>query len=389
MFDTTACWVAFAALFVACRLIPDAKPKLRAGTLALISIAAIVAVFRLDWRAMSLVVGCSCWMILATWKLAARPVRRSMGSALFLVMPVAALWMAGKISTALHGAAGWLFFLGSSFFLVKAFSLLRDRLEGKAPDAHPAFIAAYLLYFPTWFSGPMHNWTEFRNTISNSVHPRSDEVVDIVFRFVWGLFKVQVLAAAFAPSSLIPLASADAIPIRALFFGAIVYSAVLYFNFSGYSDMVIAASRVIGVNVPENFNAPYLSRSIRDFWRRWHITFSRALTAHLFIPFSRWLAERSKLPRTAIPVPGYLVTFAFAGFWHGSTLNFVLWGLYHGIGLMFQDLWQKTQVKRNPNGPAMPAAWLTVPKIFGTFLFVSMGWILFVLPVDRLARITW
>lgn len=387
MFDTLSFWVALVALFVAVQFIPSDRLTPRALYLSAISLAAMVVIFHLDWRASLLILGGLAWITFSVCRLAVPRGARSMRQALLLIAPVAAVWAVGKLASANQAPLGWLFFVGASFFLVKSFGLLRDRLDGKAPDVKPALVLAYLAYLPTWFSGPMHNWPEFRNTLANLKSPSGEAALDIVFRFVWGLFKVQVLATVLVPHSLIPLANATVIPVRGLITAAVVYSLVLYFNFSGYTDMVIAASRAVGIEVPENFNWPYLSTSIREFWRRWHITFSRVLMAHVFTPVARALTGR--LPRPMVPIFGYIATFTFAGFWHGSAVNFLLWGAYHGFGLTCYDLGQKLRAPKAGYRQPRDSLFGKSLKVAATFAFVSIGWVFFVLPVDRLARIAW
>ncbi len=383
MFDTAWFWCALAGLFVALQAIPPERPRLRAAALALISIGAI-ALAGMDWRALLLLIAAVAWTAFAAAH--ARPMRGhgSYGRALLLISPILLAWGWGKVASAQHGPLGWLFFLGASFLLVKAFSLIRDRLDGKVRAADPVMVAAYLLYFPTYFSGPMHDYGEFEGTLRASERPRGEDIVDIALRFALGLFKVYALAALLAPLSLDALQNAATISPRQLVFGALVYSFVLYFNFSGYTDMVIAASRAIGIKVPENFDRPFLAPSIRDFWRRWHITFSRALTAHVFIPTARALGGRLSAAPLLVPVIAYLVTFLFAGFWHGATLGFLLWGLWHAAGLIAQDLWQRLRRA----GPAQRSRIGRVVGIGMTFAYVSAGWVFFVLPDAQLLKLT-
>ncbi len=386
MFETLSCWCAFAALLVVVRLVPPDRESMRAGVLAFVSLVAIIVVLHLSLAVAALIVASTAWIAAVVPRLSrgsSHPIR----TALLAIAPVALLWAVGKIAFANQLPLGWLFFLGSSFFLVKAFSLIRDRIDGKAKNASPALIGAYLLYFPTYLSGPMHYWDEFDDAFRNPESLSGADAIDVAFRFTWGLFKVQVLAVLLGPLSLTALVTAPAISLPHLIAGALVYSWVLYFNFSGYVDMAIAVSRLIGLRVPENFHLPYLSQSIRDFWRRWHITFSRALTAHVFMPLSRTLATKVGTRRALVPVIGYLVTFIFAGFWHGATLNFLLWGAYHGVGLVGHDLYQRNFRKKGPPGPANIVT--TSVSVAATYVFVSLGWIFFVLPVGQLGRIVW
>ena len=140
------------------------------------------------------------------------------------------------------------------------------------------------------------------------------------------------------------------------------------------------------MDVPENFNWPYLARSVRDFWQRWHITFSRALTAHLFFPIARNLSRRWSGHPAGVTAATYVVTFAFCGYWHGPTLNFVLWGLYHATGLIAVD-WNQRRRRTRRLGAVSNHFVVRFVSIAGTFIFVSLGWILFALPVEALLRL--
>lgn len=179
----------------------------------------------------------------------------------------------------------------------------------------------------------------------------------------------------------------DNITFSQLIPAAFVYSLVLYFDFSGYCDMAISTSRILGIDVPENFNWPYFASSIRDFWRRWHITFSRVLTAHIFMPLARMLTSRfPKTPAWNASI-GYIITFSLCGYWHGATANFILWGLWHAFGLIIHDQYLRNLRARKKLviGTKPPGR-----RAFDTalvFSFVSMGWIFFVLPIEDLAKI--
>lgn len=385
MFVTVSFWCVCAALFVAVRLVPPERVRLRAIALAAVSIAGIVLVLEPLPVQLGLCALAIAW-VLAGLHFATRGAgRKGLRTALILIAPVLAVWAAGKVGAANASPLGVLFFVGSSFLLVKAFSLIKDRIEGKVAAVDPCVGLAYFLYFPAFLSGPMHNYSEFEAALAKPEAAR-ENAVGLVFRFVWGLFQVSVLATFLDPASLTALVAAETIRWQDVIVAAFFYSWVLYFNFSGYSDMVIAVSRGLGVAIPENFDRPYLATSIRDFWRRWHITFSRALTAHVFMPVSRALTRALPGRRFLVPAIGYMATFLFAGFWHGATANFLLWGAWHALGLIAQDFSQKL-LPRKPGVMPRDGWALRALKILGTFVFVTLGWILFVLPIDQLARI--
>ena len=235
----------------------------------------------------------------------------------------------------------------------------------------------------------MHQFTEFRASLDAPYRLDAERLIDCVFRIVLGLVKILVIANLLAPASLTGLSGVESIDPLRLIFAACIYSVVLYADFSGYCDIAIGTSRLIGMDVPENFNWPYLASSMRDFWRRWHITFSRALTAHIFMPLSRILAR--KLPKSTAQASAIAntATFAFCGYWHGATLNFIVWGLWHALGLIGQD-WNVRRLRRRGWRPPLVKPWpIRVRDIALTFGFVSVGWIFFALPVEAWSRISW
>jgi D-alanyl-lipoteichoic acid acyltransferase DltB (MBOAT superfamily) len=145
--------------------------------------------------------------------------------------------------------------------------------------------------------------------------------------------------------------------------GTAAYTLQIYFDFSGYSDMAIGLGLMFGLRLPLNFNAPYRAMSVRDFWRRWHITLSRFLRDYLYIPLG---GNRGGAARQMVNV---VVTMLLGGLWHGANWTFVAWGSLHGAGLAVNHLWQERGL-RLPR----PVAWLM------TLLFVMAGWVLFRSP---------
>lgn len=384
MFFEAPFWVVLAAAFAALRLGPDGV-RWRAGVFAATGLAGLIWVLAIALREAA-VLGVSVAALTAGACLLSRSPR--MGLALIAVAPIGFAWVLGKAGMA-FGVAGAapLLFVGISYMLVKGWSLFKDLLDGKVREANPLEVLAYFLHLPTVALGPMHQFTEFRAGLETPWRMDAERLIDCVFRFTLGLFKVYVVAGLLAPASLIGLAGEAHIPIDRLILGAFLYSIVLYADFSGFCDMAIATSRLLGMDVPENFHWPYLASSMREFWRRWHITFSRALTAHVFMPLSRVLGRRMPGQPGRVAALCYVLTFAFCGYWHGATANFVIWGLWHALGLVVQDAWARRQRARGIR-PVVPKPFISKPWGMAlTFSFVSLGWVFFVLPVEALGRI--
>lgn len=388
MFADPAFWLIVAAAFAALQFVPAAAVQMRGALLALAGVAGIVLVFKLSPTAMAALALAIGLVVVGTRRLLARGADDRYGLALVIVAPVAMVWAIGKSAAALEAERLMpLVFVGLSYLLVKVWTLLKDISDGKVEAVEPAVLVAYLVHMPTFLAGPMHTYGEFRRTVAEPAKLSGEVLVDCAFRFVLGLVKVNVLAALLAPASLTSLLQQETIGVSDLLIGALVFSLVLYCDFSGYCDMATAVSRLLGVSVPENFDWPYAATSIREFWRRWHITFTRALTAHVFLPLSRVLQRRLPNAPNIARAGAYLGTFLFCGYWHGAAPNFLLWGLYHAAGLIVQDRWDRYRRRPGPRPVAGKSVRGRVAGMTLTFAFVSVGWIFFVLPLGKLAAV--
>ena len=192
-----------------------------------------------------------------------------------------------------------------------------------------------------------------------------------VWRVGLGALKTLVLVPLVKPWALDWKAVPVDQPAGAMAIGLVSYSAYILLDFSGYSDIAIGTARWMGIRTPENFNWPYASRSLAEFWRRWHMTFSNFLRAYVFKPLvaglNRWPAlARRRMLVTAI---AYLVTFVVCGLWHGDRLHFVVWGAWHGVGLVVNKLWRERWRPASARG-----GWYDGLSVGATMAFVTMGW---------------
>lgn len=390
MFSEFAFGVCIALAFAATRLLPDDAPRARAATLALFSLAVLVVVLELPTPVVVLLIGAIGWIWFGLRRWGASGSDEPFRLGLLLFAPVLAAWVVGKQSAVFEDSAlSWLYFVGFSFFLVKAWTLIKDRLDGRIQSVEAATAAAYFLYFPTYLSGPMHYYGEFDASLRKPVTLDPVGWLDALYRVMLGLIKLHVLAPLLTPISLAEVDQLASLGARDLVVACTAYSLVLYFDFSGYCDLAIATSRVLGVETPENFRNPYFAANVRDFWQRWHITFTRVLTAYIFLPLTRALSRQLGAGRKTIMALGYLGAFGFCGYWHGPTANFVVWGIYHALGLIANDVYrgwanQRKRARRASGAADLPkwlAMGITGVSTLATFAFVSIGWILFVLPL--------
>ena len=361
--------------------------------LVVASVGALLFIVRLNPLWVLFLVATALWILVGLKLTRALAERRPYFASLLVFLPVLIPWVIGKQATALNWTPlNLLYFVGFSFYLIKAWTLIKDHHDRRIERPDPFVTLAYLLFFPCYIAGPMHFFGEFDQSFRDRLKLDGETVVDVVFRTLLGFVKLKLVAPLFMPVSLEAIKTSGHLgAVRSLIVASFAYSIVIWANFSGYCDLAISTSRLLGIQTPENFNYPYAALNIRDFWQRWHITFSRVLTTYVFVPIARSLQGKLGDRRKIILIVAYLVTFSFCGYWHGPTLNFLLWGLYHGIGLTIYDLYRQGAARRRLKRQGkrlFPYATIlgSAASVALTFSFVSFGWILFVLPSDMILR---
>ncbi|MDO8540422.1 MAG: MBOAT family protein [Opitutaceae bacterium] len=254
--------------------------------------------------------------------------------------------------------------LGISFFTFHGLSYVVDVYRRKiAATRRPLDFACYFTLFPQLVAGPIVRFSEVAEFFERRVVAFED-VADGARRFIIGLGKKVLIAnqVAVLADAAFALPAVDVSPASA-WLGTAAYALQIYFDFSGYSDMALGLGRMLGFKFPENFNHPYVATSVRDFWRRWHMTLSRFFRDYLYIPLG---GNRAGAPRTALNL---LLVFALCGLWHGASWNFLFWGLFHGAFLALERLFG-TSLDR-------PTAWVrTLGRIY-TLAVVLFAWVLF------------
>ena len=269
--------------------------------------------------------------------------------------------------------------VGVSFFTFQAISYVVDVHRGRTEEAMLLDFAVYLSFFPQLVAGPIVRATEFMPQLRSEARPDRAEVAHAVRLIGRGMFKKVViadfLARAVVKDAFESPSEHGALDILAGIYG---YAVQIYADFSGYTDMAIGIALLMGFRFPRNFDVPYVSDSIQDFWRRWHMTLSRWLRDYLYIPLGGNRRGRLATYRNL------LITMALGGLWHGAAGVFIVWGVYHGAGLAVERWRSGTGHGPKPRELAL-LGWRWTPsdttrlwvRRFWVFHFVCLGWVLF------------
>ncbi len=255
--------------------------------------------------------------------------------------------------------------IGISFFTFQKLSYSIDVFKKMHKSlSKMSNYALYIILFPQLIAGPIVRFHEIADQI---VDRRKQDTIDNkligFFRFVIGLSKKVLIANVLGAEvdRIFALGEME-LSTPLAWFGVLAYSFQIYFDFSGYSDMAIGIGRMLGFVFPENFNNPYISRNITEFWRRWHITLGRWMRDYLFIPLG---GSRVKTRRRLFF--NLWLVFLISGLWHGAAWNFVIWGGFHGLFLVLDRIFLIKFTERIGK----------IPSIFLTYFITLIGWVLF------------
>jgi alginate O-acetyltransferase complex protein AlgI len=270
--------------------------------------------------------------------------------------------------------------VGISFYTFQALSFLVDIYRKTVSmDRNPVRFGLYMTLFPKLITGPIIPYHNLGKQISAKRIISMDDFSEGVKRFVMGLGKKVLVADTLA----VPVNQIFAVPSAELnagvaWVGIILYTLQIYFDFSGYTDMAIGIGRMCGFKLPENFNYPYVATSIKEFWRRWHISLAHWLRDYLFLPIAYAVSRKIKNPRLMgvkaenwAYFIGAFITFFLCGIWHGANWTFFVWGAYYGILLSIEHGWLGKKLKRRWPKP--------LPMLY-TQLMVMIGWVFFRSP---------
>jgi D-alanyl-lipoteichoic acid acyltransferase DltB (MBOAT superfamily) len=252
--------------------------------------------------------------------------------------------------------------LGISFFTFSQIAYLVESYRNQIKAHNFTDYILYVTYFPKLISGPIARFGEMMDQFARPharVPDRANLETGIYLIFI-GLFKKIVLADVLASWVNGGFDAAPTLTFFEAWATSLAFTFQLYFDFSGYTDMAIGISLVMNIRLPINFDSPYRALSVRDFWRRWHMTLSRFIWEFIYVPLG---GNRTGEYRTYLNL---MATFVVCGLWHGAGWTFVFWGFLHGLALVMGRLWKKTGISISK-----PLAW------FLTFNFVNMAWVFF------------
>jgi len=260
--------------------------------------------------------------------------------------------------------------LAISFFTFEFVHVLVDAYAGKIERLRPMDFAAFALFFPTLVAGPIKRFESFAPQLHPIAVPDGRTVALDLYRIALGVAKKTIVADsmnAFTGPILRPGSPYGHIDYLV---AMLCYAAKIYFDFSGYSDIAIGVAGLFGIRIPENFDRPYRARNISVFWRRWHMSLSSWVRDYVFVPLG---GSRGSALVTAINL---IAAMAIVGLWHGAAWTFVIWGVWHGVGLVVHRTWRENVV------PHVAALRTESPLVRGlstatTFAFVTSGWVFF------------
>lgn len=267
--------------------------------------------------------------------------------------------------------------VGISFYTFAVCGYLMDVYRGqREPERNFLDFALFASFFPAVLSGPIersgHLLPQLKALRSGERAPCGSDVKTAVTRFLLGLFKKMVIADQLAILVNTAYAAPESFTGVQLLAAALCYSLQIYCDFSAYSDMAVGSARLLGIELLENFDAPYLAQSVKEFWRRWHISLSSWFRDYLYFPLGGSRRGRARA------YGNVLIVFAVSGLWHGAAMTFIVWGLLNGLYQVIGGLTAPARdrirgaLRLRPDG-AITVAWQTA----ATFLLLTVTWVFF------------
>lgn len=266
--------------------------------------------------------------------------------------------------------------VGISFYTFQAIGYIIDCYRGTiAPEKNFFRLSLFISFFPQITSGPIERAGNMLPQFKNPADFSHDNMRDGLLLMMWGYFQKIIIADRLAVLVNTVYSSYKDYPGTVLFLATVFYSLEIYLDFAGYSNIAIGSAKIMGIDIMKNFEQPYLSESVAEFWRRWHISLSSWLRDYLYIPLG---GNRKGYVRKLINI---CIVFAISGLWHGAAWTFVFWGFLHGLyqvaGILLKPAREKLLHALNADSNSFS---LKLIRIIITFLLVNIGWIFFKAP---------
>lgn len=261
--------------------------------------------------------------------------------------------------------------LGISFFVFEFIHYLADVYKGSSAIKNPVRFALFAAFFPSQIAGPIKRFQDFDEQVLQEKHFDSGQFSRGVVLIVEGMFKKVVLGDNLAQLVQPGFQAAASMGTLDAWICVLAFTLQIYYDFSGYTDIGRGSAMLLGYELPPNFNMPYIARSLSEFWHRWHMSLSTWLRDYLYIPMGGSKAGRAKQARNLV------LTMLLGGLWHGASWHYVLWGAFHGVGLVLTHTWDRIISQVPQVAPMRKTAMWAFAARFTTLLLVILGWVVF------------
>jgi len=259
--------------------------------------------------------------------------------------------------------------IGISFYTFQMLSYLVDVYRGGEPERSLRDFALYISFFTQLVAGPIVRPTVLLPQIKRKARANSEQMQMGLFLVAQGLIKKIVFADQLGHHADAVFADPTGFSSLSALLAVYAYAFQIYFDFSGYTDIAIGCGKLLGFEIPDNFNLPYLARNIREFWQRWHISLSTWLRDYLYISLGG-----SRTGRRSRTYLNLFITMVLGGLWHGASWTFAIWGLFHGVLIVINHIRRDTGILKSPEECSAPRKAL---QMIVTFHLVCAGWIFF------------
>ena len=286
----------------------------------------------------------------------------------------AAAFGLGSLPEAIGGWHAPIAPLAISFFTFEFVHYLYEvRVHGREPIRNPVHFGVFAIFFPSLASGPIKRFPDFVPQLERLENPSVDKAMAGARRVIRGMFK-KVCIADLLVEFIVVFEQVPEYTFTVVAGLAVLQGFRIYYDFAGYSDMAIGLAQMLNLTIPENFDRPYFSTSLTDFWRRWHMSLSSWIRDYVYIPLGGNRNHRAI---------NLLTAMFLCGLWHGAAWNFAIWGLYHGLGLGLENIIRSLR----PGWFEDHAIW-TRARWLSCYGFVTYGWLFFFYPASTVWRMT-